>query len=229
VKNPPHREILDRPGLDPAVVERALGELARVNRLLLGYRPLLATLLPRLVEGPERPMVVDLGTGSGDAAERLRRAAERRRLQPTVIGVDRQLTHLLVGRRRGARQLRVVADARALPFADGAVDWSLSTLLFHHFGGDDNREILAEMARVARRGAAVVDLRASRLGRWVGRVLIPLTGAGPITRHDGRLSLAAAWEMDDVRRLVGDGLELVELRRRFPFRFSLVARRRGVG
>ncbi|HMB53993.1 MAG TPA: methyltransferase type 11, partial [Thermoanaerobaculia bacterium] len=85
----PEGEILDRPGLDPAVVERALGELARVNRLLLGYRPLLATLLPRLAEGPERQTVVDLGTGSGDAAERLRRAARRRGREVQVVGVDR--------------------------------------------------------------------------------------------------------------------------------------------
>ncbi|HMB54255.1 MAG TPA: hypothetical protein VKU40_13130, partial [Thermoanaerobaculia bacterium] len=73
---------------------------------------------------------------------------------------------------------------------------------------------------------AVVDLRASRLGSWVGRVLIPLTGAGPITRHDGRLSLAAAWEIDEARRLAeSEGLEVTELRRRFPFRFALVVRR----
>ena len=219
-------EILDRDGLEPAVVERALGELARVNRLLLGYRPLLAALLPRLAGGPPRQTVLDLGTGGGDAAGRLAAAAARRGRLLTVVGVDRQLTHLLVARRRGERQLSVVADARALPFADGAVDWSFSTLLFHHFGAADNRRILAEMARVARRGAAVVDLRASRLGRWVGRLLIRFTGAGPITRHDGRLSLAAAWGMERVRAVVGDGLEVVELRKRFPFRFSLWVRRR---
>lgn len=226
VNEPAEAEILDRPGLDPAVVEGALAELARVNRWLLGYRPLVATLLPRLAAGPARQTAVDLGTGAGDAAGRLRAAAARRGRRLTVVGVDRQLTHLLVGRRRGETQHRVVADARALPFADGAVDWSFSTLLFHHFGAADNRAVLAEMARVAACGAAVVDLRASRWGRWVGRWLIALTGAGPITRHDGRLSLASAWRMEDVRRLAeGAGFEVVELRRRFPFRFALLLRR----
>ena len=235
-------EILDREGLDPALVERALAELERVNRLLLGYRPVLRTLLPRLAPrrgsagdtgaGPGEPapqLLLDVGTGSGDVARSLARAAGRRARRVRVIGVDRKLAHLLAGRRREARlgraaaggQLRVVADARALPLADGAVDWSVSSLFFHHFEAADNLRILDEMRRAARRGAVVVDLRRSRLGAAVGRLLIPLTGAGFITRHDGRVSLSRCWPLERVRELVA-GLPVEELRRRFPFRFSLV-------
>lgn len=228
-------EILDREGLDPALVERALAELQRVNRLLLGYRPVVRTLLPRLAPrraapeaGAPDPVLLDVGTGSGDVARSLARAAGRRGRRVRVVGVDRKLGHLLAGRRRearlarrGERQLRVVADARALPLADGAVDWSVSTLFFHHFEAADNLRILAEMRRTARRGAAVVDLRRSRFGAAVGRLLIPLTGAGLITRHDGRVSLTRCWPLARVRALVAD-LPVEELRRRFPFRFSLV-------
>jgi SAM-dependent methyltransferase len=230
-------EILDREGLDPALVERALGELERVNRLLLGYRPVLRTLLPRLAPrrsaaaagAPEAdPLLLDVGTGSGDVVRHLARAAGRRGRRVRVLGVDRKLGHLLAGRRRerrlgggGGLQLRVVADARALPLADGAVDWSVSSLFFHHFEAADNLRILAEMRRAARRGAVVVDLRRSRFGAAVGRLLIPLTGAGFITRHDGRVSLGRAWPLARVRTLIADQ-PVEELRRRFPFRFSLV-------
>ncbi len=214
-------EILDREGLDPATVERALAELRRVNRLLLGHLPARRTLLPRLAAGPARQRLLDVGTGSGEVAAGLaaRAAASGRRVR--VVGVDRKLAHLLAGRRLGGDGLRVVADARRLPFRDGAVDWSLSTLFFHHFEAAANRRILAEMRRVALRGAAVVDLRRSRLAALAGALLIPLTGAGPVTRHDGRASLARAWTLAAVRRLVSD-LPGVELRRRFPFRFALV-------
>jgi len=214
-------EILDREGLDPALVEEALVELSRVNRLLFGYRPVARTLLPRLLDGPAHPTVLDVGTGSGDVAASLTRKARRRGREVTVIGIDRKLGHLLAGRRRGIRQLRVVADAEALPFRDGAADWSLSTLFFHHFGADTNLAILAEMRRTARRGAVVVDLRKNRFGEMVGRLLIPLTGAGFITRHDGRVSLARCWRFRDVAELVSH-LPVRELARRFPFRFSLV-------
>jgi len=222
-------EILDREGLDPALVERSLRELQRVNRLLFGYRPVLRTLLPRLAadagggaaDDSTAQLVLDVGTGLGDVARAVVRAAARRGRRVAVVGVDRKLGHLLAGRRTAAGALRVVADARALPFADRAVDWSLSSLFFHHFEAADNRRILAEMRRTARRAAVVVDLRRSRLGAAVGRLLIPLTGAGFVTRHDGRVSLARCWPLSRVRALVAD-LPVDELRRRFPFRFSLV-------
>lgn len=218
-------EILDRESLDPETVERVLDELRRVNRVLCGYTPVLRTLLPRLRRSGGRPLVLDIGTGGGDVMERLAAAAARRGPRPALVCVDRKLAHLLVCLRRHPERLRVVADARALPFRDDAVDWSLSTLFFHHFGSTDNRAILAEMVRIARGGAAVVDLRESLPGRWLGNLLIACTGAGPVTRHDGRVSLRNAWPLDRARELAeGMGLEVVEARRRFPFRFSLVLR-----
>jgi hypothetical protein len=138
-----------------------------------------------------------------------------------VVGVDRKLAHLLAGGARRPPQLRLVADARHLPLRDGAVDWSLSTLFFHHFDAAGNRRVVAEMRRVARRGAAIVDLRQSALARRLGPLLIAALGVGPITRHDGRVSLARAWPLPAVAALV-EGQPVVELRRRFPFRFSLV-------
>jgi len=214
-------EILDRPGLAPALVERSLVELARVNRWLLGHLPVRRTLLPRIAAGPSEQRLLDVGTGSGDVADGLARRAARRGRRLGVVGVDRKLSHLLVGRRLGRRQLRVVADARALPFRDGSFDWSLSTLFFHHFDAPTNRAILAEMRRASTLAAVVVDLRASRSGRWLGRLAIPLLAVGPVTRHDGRVSLARGWRLGTVERLVA-GLPVVELVRRFPFRFALV-------
>lgn len=213
--------MLDRDGLEAAVVEAALGELRRVNRWLLGHGPVRRTLLPRLAAGPRQQLLLDVGTGSGEVAAGLaRRAAEAGR-RVRVVGVDRKLAHLLAGGARRPRRLGVVADARHLPFRDGAFDWSLSTLFFHHFEAAGNRRIVAEMRRVARRGAVVVDLRQSALARRVGPLLIAALGVGPITRHDGRVSLARAWPLPAVAALVEDQ-PVVELRRRFPFRFSLV-------
>jgi len=221
-QDPAEPELLDRPGLTPAETERALAGLARVNRLLLGHRPVAAAALPRLAAGPaEQQRLVDLGTGSGDGAVRLARAAARRGVRLIVVGVDRKLGHLVAGRRWGLRQLRVVADAAALPLRDAACDWSLSSLFFHHFDAAANLRVLAEMRRVARRAAIVVDLRPGRLPYWLARLLIPLLGACPVTRHDGPASVARAWPLEAVRRLTAD-LPVAELRRRFPFRWSLV-------
>jgi SAM-dependent methyltransferase len=213
-------ELMDRP-LPWAANRRALADLDRVTRLLLGLSAVGHALSGRVAAGPPRQLLVDLGTGSGLAAEWLRRRAARAGRRLRVVGVDRKLVHLLLGRRWGRAQLRVVADATALPLRDGAADWSLSTLFFHHFDRDTNRRILGEMRRVARRGAVVVDLRRSRWSALLVRLLLPLLGVGRVARHDGELSVARAWRVEEVERWAA-GAPVLELRRRFPFRFSLV-------
>jgi SAM-dependent methyltransferase len=212
---------------------RALTDLDRVTRWLLGTGSLVRTLARRLSAPPrggseeEAPLrVLDLGTGSGRPAAVLARAARRRGARLRVVGVDLRLGHLLVGRALGNGQQRVVASAEALPFRDGAFDWAFSTLFFHHFGGRENLAILGEMRRAARRGVAVIDLRRSRLAVTLARLLFPILGVGRVARHDGYLSIAQSWTRAEVAELVGrvGGLEIEELRRRFPFRWSLVVR-----
>lgn len=214
-------ELMDRPDLPLAETERALADLERVNRWLLGLRPVIRALAPRLGAGPRRQTVLDLGTGSGQVTEALRRAAARRGREITVVGLDRKLSHLTFARRRGARQLAVVACVKALPLRDAAVDWSLSSLLLHHFDPADGRRKLEEMIRVASRGAAIVDLRRAWPARLLIRLLLPLLGVARVARHDGRVSTDTAWSLDQVRGLT-TGLTVVELERRFPFRFSLL-------
>jgi ubiquinone/menaquinone biosynthesis C-methylase UbiE len=214
-------EKLDEPSLPFEEAERSLGDLGRINRLLLGALPLKRTLLPRLGRWTGPRPVLDLGTGTGEIAADLARAAARRGAPLKVVGVDLKLRHLVIGRRRAPGQLRVVADATALPFRDGAVEWSFSTLFFHHFEAGQNRQVLAEMRRVSRAGAVVVDLRPSRLALRLLLVFFRLIGASEVTRHDGRVSFERSWSLADVARLT-ESLPVRELRRRFPFRWSLV-------
>lgn len=215
------KELMDLPDLPFAESERALVDLGRVNRWLQGITPVLRTLLPRLRRGPARQTILDLGTGSGQIAAALAAAARRRGVLVEPVGVDRKLSHLVIGRRLGYRQLRVVAEADRLPFRAASVDWSFSALFFHHFDGEENHRILAEMRRVARRGAAVVDLRRSRVSPIALRLLLPLIGVGRVAFYDGKLSVARAWRPEDAAALAAEHRPL-EVRRRFPFRFALV-------
>lgn len=213
-------EIMDGE-LPAAEAARALDDLDRVNRWLLGTRAVVATLLPLLKDGPQRQVLLDLGTGSGATMAAVARRLARRGRELSVVGVDRRLAHLVAGRARGIPQLRVVASGDRLPLRDGSVDWAAQSLLFHHFDGATNRRIVAEMRRVARRGAAVVDLVRSA---WAGRLvrwLFPLLAVGPVARTDGQLSVAQSWTPEEVRELLADD-GLVEIRRVFPFRFRVV-------
>ena len=101
------------------------------------------------------------------------------------------------------------------------IDWSFSNLLFHHFAAEANRRILTEMHRVSTLGTVIVDLRNALLARALIRLLLPLLAVGRVASHDGRLSTDQAWTMEQVRQVISR-FPVRELRRRFPFRFSLV-------
>lgn len=211
---------MDDPALPLAEAERALADLERVNRWLFGLAAFRRVVLPLVLEGPRRVRLVDVGTGSGQVTADLARAARRRGVEVRVVGVDRKLSHLAFGRRRGHDQLRVVASADALPFADGAADRVVSNLFFHHFGGAGNRRIVAEMTRVGRHGAVIVDLRRSRLAAALFGVAARLLDLGALAAEDGRLSVLQSWSTAELARW--EPARGATLRRRFPFRFSLV-------
>jgi len=211
---------------------RALRDLDRVHRWTFGLLALRRTLLPRLLDrrgeatgGARRRLVrvLDVGTGSGSGPRSLVRAAHRRGVAVQAIGVDRRLTHLVAGREDGYEELRVVASADALPFRDGAVDWATCHLFIHHFDGEETRRLVEEMRRSACRGVALVDLRRNRFAAWLIRLLFPLLGIGEIARADGLLSVRQSWTIGEIRALAHAARwPVAELRRRFPFRWSMI-------
>ena len=65
------------------------------------------------------------------------------------------------------------------------------------FDAQENRRVLAEMRRVLREGATVVDLRRSRLLLALLHLILPLLRSGAVTREDGYLSAKRAWAIPE--------------------------------
>ena len=196
------RELLDAPDADPAELRRNLAEMAMLNRLPGGVDASVRAVLNLL--RTTRDPVLDVGTGSGDFARRL-----RRRSPATLILVDRSADVLEVTRRNVAGMddvTLVEADARALPLPDASAAVSHASLLLHHLAPGEAVTALREMRRVAREGVVVNDLRRSRAA-FVMTVLPILTLArARYTRHDGILSARRAYtlaELDDLAAEAG--------------------------
>jgi hypothetical protein len=172
-------------------------------------------------------LLLDVAAGSGDVGAAARRAVARRGAHLHVVALDRELQHLLMGRRWGDVDRAVVARAEALPFADRSFDLVLSTLFFHHLDGAGKRVVAAEMLRVCSGAALIVDLRRSRWAAAFVRLVFPLLRIGRIAREDGLVSLARASTLDEWRAFLaaaGACRGAATLRRRFPVRVSVVLR-----
>jgi SAM-dependent methyltransferase len=215
-------EWLDRPGLLTSDRRRAIADLRRVNGLLFGRHPVIATALSALRGARGRQLVLDVAAGAGDVGAAIVRAARRRGFDVKVVALDRELAHLTMGRRWSEVDTAVVASAQELPFPDRSFDLALSSLFFHHLDRSGKARVAAEMLRVARRGALIVDLVKSRWAPVALRLLFPLLGIGRIAREDGLVSIERGWSVEQWRSFLGDAP--AELRRRFPSRVAIVLR-----
>jgi ubiquinone/menaquinone biosynthesis C-methylase UbiE len=128
-----------------------------VTRLVFGRR---YDAIARAIaaEAPEGGTVVDLGCGPGEVL--VRAAALAPSLDLAGVDIDAELVErasLKADRRLPAATRRprfVVADAGALPFADGTVDLVVSSYAVHHL--PDRHAARAEIMRVLKPGAKAI-------------------------------------------------------------------------
>lgn len=141
-------------GLYNAVAPRLLGPL---------YRRVAddVTALPDLVSTSEISAVLEIGSGPGELALEI----ARRLPGGEVVGIDlaeamvARATELARAERLDKRVRFDLADAAALPLADGSFDVAVSTLSLHHWS--DPATVFTEIARVLRPDgvALIYDLR----------------------------------------------------------------------
>lgn len=222
-------ERMDAADVDPRQLAAGLADLRAVNRWLGGRRVILAHLA-RLARAHPRPRyrVLDVATGSADLPLAIVGWGRRRGVTFDVVATDLHPATLDEARRRTAGEPAIAiaeADARALPFEDGAFDLVLCSTALHHF--DDPAElvqVLRELRRVARIGGVVNDLRRSRAALLGARLLAATVWRRhPVTRHDGPLSVRRAFTPDELRALGrAAGLPRCRVHAHVPFRVALV-------
>lgn len=213
------REILDGDGLDPRIVQRSMGDVARANALFGGASALLAELESTLRSLPPVATLLDIGTGLGDIPAQARNRAKGHGVELHTVGLD--IAPELAAASAEKVDAAVCADALRLPFADDSIDVVTCSQVLHHFPGTSGTELLREMNRVARVRVVVSDLRRSWTaagGLWVAS--FPLF-FHPISRHDGVVSVLRGFTPAELERLVNQSVGAnARARRRFAFRVT---------
>jgi SAM-dependent methyltransferase len=196
------RELLDADELDPHDLRTNLREMAMLNRLPGGVGASVAAIR-WAARGVDRPRVLDVGTGSGDLPRRLAREMPG----AEITAVDSHPAVLAVAQRNLRRTAGVKllqADARSLPFADGAFDVVHGSLLVHHLEPHQVVAALAEMQRVSRLGVVINDLRRGRVAVAVASITVLALSRGRYTRNDGPLSAERSYTLRELDRLAGE-------------------------
>lgn len=151
-----------------ALEEKAWRILAPLYDTLV--RPLrgMRARVARLAEIRPAMRVLDVATGTGEQALAFADAGAE------VTGVDLSAAMLRIARRKASGRTATItfreADARALPFADGAFDRAGISFGLHEMPPSVRRAAVRELARVTTPGGLVVivdyALPAGRVARW---------------------------------------------------------------
>jgi len=217
----PSGELLDG-ALRPEEAEESLADIERIHRLL-GGRPIVRRhLVPLLLSVPSpRPVLLDLGAGSGHVSRALTAELARRGRELVTVDLDRQLLHA----RLSAEGRSVAGDALRLPLADRSVDVVSSTLFLHHFDVPSVAALLRESARVARFAVSALDLTRHRVPLAVNALLSHVLYRSPVTRHDGRASVLQAFTIPELRAVAARALPGALVKPAGPFVQGLLWKR----
>lgn len=217
------QEWMDLPDVDPAQLRRSLRFIRRINTLL-GYRRATLHHLQHFSRrwGPGQTItLLDLATGSADLPLAILDWGRRRGFDLRIVGVDLHDTTAREAQSRGHPRLKIVrADVLDLPFDPGSFDYVLTAMFLHHLDDDAAERVLATMGRVARRGVIASDLlRRRRAYAWISLFTML---AGPMVKHDARVSVAQAFSRNEVLRLrERAGLSFAQYYEHFGHRFVL--------
>jgi len=218
---------MDQPGLDASEHAFALSGLRRINRVSRSDAilwPAIARLAAKAAPGASI-RVLDLACGGGDVAIALKRRASRARLGVQIDGCDKSPEAVRYAQQQakeqGAQMRFFTLDALTdtLP---GGYDVVTCSLFLHHLDEAEAIGLLARMAQSTGRVVLVNDLVRSRTGYALAWAGCRLLSRSPIVRHDGPVSVAAAFTLAEVRELATRaGLAGARLTRHWPCRFLL--------
>lgn len=220
-------ELMDDDASDFATFRGCLVDLARVNRLSLGYRPTLG-FLDRLRRRRPPPSgralkIVDVGCGYGDTLRAIARWAKRNGVRVELVGVDRNPWAARAAAAATPDDMPIAWRTADVFDAPADADVVISALFTHHLHDDDIVRFVGWMETGAARGWFVNDLHRRRLAYESFKILSAALRMHRFVQHDGPVSFARSFVASDWRRYLAlAGVrEGVEVQSWTPFRLCV--------
>ncbi|MGE5204885.1 MAG: methyltransferase domain-containing protein [Chlamydiota bacterium] len=210
-------ELLDTDAGTPAEIRGSLRDLRFFNARFGGVNTtthLIGHIARRT--GTRSLSLLEVAAGSGYVAGRTRSRLRRHGIELQPVLLDRSPAHL-----NGSGRA-VVADARALPFADSSFDLVGSNLFVHHLEPEEVIRFVREALRVCRRAVLINDLIRHPLHLFLVYAGLPLYRSR-LTRHDAPASVRRAYTVDEMHDLLARaGAARLEFSRHYLFRMGVI-------
>jgi 2-polyprenyl-3-methyl-5-hydroxy-6-metoxy-1,4-benzoquinol methylase len=196
-------ELMDGP-CSREELRACLRDLAKVNRWLMGYRPLLGWLDSLQLRGLIEPIrILDVGCGYGDVLRRIERWAKSHDVSVELTGIDLNRDAVVIaGEASNAASQIEWVNADVFEYSSHEpIDLVVSALFTHHLAEADIVRFLKWMEQHATMGWFINDLSRNAVPYHLFRAFSKLMGLHPFVQHDGPASIARAFLPEDWRRM----------------------------
>jgi 2-polyprenyl-3-methyl-5-hydroxy-6-metoxy-1,4-benzoquinol methylase len=209
-------EEMDRPGCDPARLDRTYAQFAIVNRVVSGWRRIYRAQLRPVLSPSSVTTLLDIGCGGGDVPVLLAKWAARdgRRLEITAVDPDVRAYRFASRRQHDDGVSFRQASTAELAGEGQTFDIVISNHVIHHLSPPELQRFLAESALLSRGTVLHNDIRRSPAayalffaGSW------PFTGS--YIRADGLTSIRRSYTTDELAAAAPPGWRVA---RHSPFR-----------
>jgi SAM-dependent methyltransferase len=195
-------ELMDEPcGRDE--LRACLRDIGKVNRWMMGYRPLFAWLDSMLPAMQGRARILDVGCGDGYGVRRIAQWAKERGVDVALIGLDINPDSIAIAAESGPHVANIewiAADIFAYaPWKP--IHLVVSSLFTHHLDDASVVRFLTWMEQQATVGWFINDLSRSAVPYHFFRIFSKLANLHPFVQHDGPVSIARAFQPEDWRSL----------------------------
>lgn len=196
-------ELMDEPASRDEL-RACLRDLARVNRWVLAYRPLLHWLKTAMpARNSHSVHILDVGCGYGDSLRRIERWAMARRASVELTGLDRSQDTIDLAAEATPRwsSIRWVACDVFAYKPDRPIHIVISSIFTHHLADEDVIRFVRWMEVHAVLGWFINDLSRHPAPYYLFQAFSKWMKFHPYVQHDGPVSIARSFVPEDWRRI----------------------------
>jgi 2-polyprenyl-3-methyl-5-hydroxy-6-metoxy-1,4-benzoquinol methylase len=196
-------ELMDGP-CSREQLRACLRDLAKVNRWLMAYRPLLGWLDSLPLQNSNEPLrILDVGCGYGDGLRRIERWAQERAVGAELTGIDLNMDTVVIAAEASSAASAIEwVNADVFEYSSREpIDLVVSALFTHHLAEGDVVRFIKWMEQHATMGWFINDLSRNAVPYHLFRMFSKVMRLHPFVQNDGPISIARAFSPEDWRRM----------------------------
>jgi SAM-dependent methyltransferase len=181
-----------------------LRDLARVNRWLMAYRPLLQWLESLALRRMNRPTrILDVGCGYGDTLRRVERWASEGGVAVELTGLDLNPDAVAIAAEASGSESTIEWEQTDVFLYESPkpIDLVISSLFTHHLAEADVVRFVRWTEEHAEMGWCINDLSRAVIPYHLFRAFSKLMGLHRFVQHDGPVSIARSFVPADWQRM----------------------------